>query len=481
MSRISMICHRTRQLSNLRRGVASLAKHQIVRSAVQKLPGRLQQLIPFTGARGLCSGGTVKPFMLADIGEGIAEVEVLQWYVNEGDEVSMFDKICEVQSDKATVDISSKYDGVITAIHYETGDMAAVGAPLIDIRLTGDADDDEASSEPAQSSAPEAAPAAAAAAVSTPAAAVSPSGKHKALAVPAVRRIAMENGVDITQIHGSGKDGRVMKQDVLTFLAGDSASVQSEAAVETAAATKSQQAAVQPVGGSETVPLRGFARAMAKSMTASLQIPHLMYADEVNADNMIACRTRFKKHAEDRGIKLTYMPLMIKAASLAISDFPVVNSVINDQLTEVTIHHSHNVGFAVATPTGLVVPNIKDCQTKSIWQIAQEMNELIDDARNNSLDASAMSNTTFTLSNIGTVGGTYTAPIINPPQVAIGAIGKLQKLPRFDDDGAVVAQTIFNISWSGDHRVIDGATIAQFGNQWKAYVEDPELMMLAMR
>merc|ERR1711865_1307220 len=453
MSRISsVICRRTRQLSQIARGVTSLTHPRAARHALQKLPGRLPQLTPFAAARGLCSsGGVVKPFNLADIGEGIAEVEVLQWYVNEGDEVSMFDKICEVQSDKATVDISSKYDGVITTIHYETGDMAAVGAPLIDIRLA-EGEDDEEESAPAQSSTPAAAPAAAAAAAPAAAAPV-PSGKHKALAVPAVRRIAMENGIDITTVPGSGKDGRVMKQDILAFVA----------------------------GGTETVPLRGFARAMAKSMQSSLQIPHLMYADEVCADAMIACRGRFKKHAEARGVKLTYMPLMIKAASLAISDYPLVNSVINSDLTEVTIHHSHNVGFAVATPTGLVVPNIKDCQTKSIWDIAHEMNELIEAARNNALDASTMSGTTFTLSNIGTIGGTYTSPIINPPQVAIGAIGKLQKLPRYDEDGAVVPQTIFNISWSGDHRVIDGSTIALFGNQWKAYVEDPELMMLSMR
>merc|ERR1712166_358939 len=483
MSRISsVICRRTRQLSQIARGVTSLTHPRAARHALQKLPGRLPQLTPFAAARGLCSsGGVVKPFNLADIGEGIAEVEVLQWYVNEGDEVSMFDKICEVQSDKATVDISSKYDGVITTIHYEVGDMAAVGSPLIDIRLA-EGEDDEEDSAPAQSSTP-----AAAAAAAPAAAAPVPSGKHKALAVPAVRRIAMENGIDITTVPGSGKDGRVMKQDILAFLAGDLAPVAAEAPAAAAPSTSaaapvvSRPAAVHVAGGTETVPLRGFARAMAKSMQSSLQIPHLMYADEVCADAMIACRGRFKKHAEARGVKLTYMPLMIKAASLAISDYPLVNSVINSDLTEVTIHHSHNVGFAVATPSGLVVPNIKDCQTKSIWDIAHEMNELIEAARNNALDASTMSGTTFTLSNIGTIGGTYTSPIINPPQVAIGAIGKLQKLPRYDEDGAVVPQTIFNISWSGDHRVIDGSTIALFGNQWKAYVEDPELMMLSMR
>merc|ERR1712166_832069 len=213
MSRISsVICRRTRQLSQIARGVTSLTHPRAARHALQKLPGRLPQLTPFAAARGLCSsGGVVKPFNLADIGEGIAEVEVLQWYVNEGDEVSMFDKICEVQSDKATVDISSKYDGVITTIHYEVGDMAAVGSPLIDIRLA-EGEDDEEESAPAQSSTPAPAPAAAAPV---------PSGKHKALAVPAVRRIAMENGIDITTVPGSGKDGRVMKQDILAFLAGD--------------------------------------------------------------------------------------------------------------------------------------------------------------------------------------------------------------------------------------------------------------------
>merc|ERR1719247_1026351 len=196
---------------------------------------------------------------------------------------------------------------------------------------------------------------------------------------------------------------------------------------------------------------------------------------------MIALRTELKPLAEERGLKFTYMPLMIKAASLAMARFPYVNATIADDLSEVTLRRQHNIGFACATDNGLVVPNIKDCQDKSVFDIAYDVNRLVQMARENKLDAEELKDCTFSLSNIGSIGGIYGGPIITPPQVAIGAIGKLRKVPRYAEDGSIYPANIFNVSWSGDHRVIDGATMTNFSNAWIGYLQNPHLMMCDMR
>ena len=172
---------------------------------------------------------------------------------------------------------------------------------------------------------------------------------------------------------------------------------------------------------------------------------------------------------------------MFKAASLAISQYPHVNSSIADDLSTITLRGSHNIGFACATDSGLVVPVVKDCQEKSVFEIAEDINRLIALARENKLTAEDVTDGTFSLSNIGSIGGIYGGPIITPPQVAIGAVGKLRTLPRYREDGSLYPASIFNVSWSGDHRVLDGATMTQFSNAWIGYLEKPHLMMCDMR
>lgn len=437
------------------------------------------------GARAMSTGFTEEPFMLADIGEGIAEVEVLQWYVKEGDEICMFDKVCEVQSDKATVDISSKYDGVVSKLHYEVGDMAQVHGPLMTIRVAADPDAEEAAPEAAPTLAPALAPAMEGSAA-THVESGGATNVGKALATPAVRRVAGEYGIDISTLDGTGKAGRVLKEDVLRA-AGAIAPLKVEAPTTQSAqpAQPAEAAAfVPPIGRvlvDETVPLRGFSRIMAKTMTDALKIPHFLLCDEVQADAMISLRQELKPLAEARGIKFTYMPLMFKAASLAMLRYPYVNSSIADDLSAVTLRAQHNIGFACATEAGLVVPVVKDCQDKSVFEIAEDINRLIELARANKLTAEDVSGATFSLSNIGSIGGIYGGPIITPPQVAIGAVGKLRTLPRYRDDGTIYAANIFNISWSGDHRVLDGATMTYFSNAWIEYLQKPHLMMCDMR
>ncbi|KJE88780.1 dihydrolipoyl transacylase [Capsaspora owczarzaki ATCC 30864] len=443
----------------------------------------------------------IVPFNLADIGEGIAEAEVLQWFVNVGDKVVQFDKICEVQSDKATVEITSRYEGTVAKLYYKVHDMAKVGSVLVDIDVAGAAG--------AGSAAPSATPAAAAASAtsassassSAAAAAAAPAAAASdalSLATPAVRRLIKEHNLSLKQIVGTGRDGRVLKEDVLNFVAngGRSAAPAAAAPVVAAAPASTASAAastattatpaaapvsVAPVRGDRVEPIRGFKRTMIKSMNAANLIPHFNYCDEIVMNRLISFRTDLKPLAESRGVKLTYMPIMIKAASLALLRYPILNSSLNADATEITYKGSHNIGVAMDTPGGLVVPNIKNVQDKSIFEVAAELNRLQQAGSKGQLRAEDLTGGTFTLSNIGTVGGTYMKPIIVVPEVAIGAIGKIQKLPRFNEDDSVYAAHIMQVSWSADHRVIDGVTMASFSNLWKSYIENPQSMVVDLK
>jgi len=390
-----------------------------------------------------------------------------------GDTISMFDKVCEVQSDKATVDISSKYDGVVNELHYQVGDMARVGSPLMTMTVSG-GEDGAAADDTSESSAPE---------IPAVDRAISSSkSSNKALATPAVRRVAREYDIDISKIAGTGKSGRVLKEDVLRAGGAISSPAPSKpASTAGAEPTVSSEQSASARDQDETVPLRGYNRIMAKTMTEALKIPHFMLCDEVQADAMISLRSELKPIAEARGIKFTYMPLMLKAASLAMQRYPYINSSISDDLSSVTLYARHNIGFACATDAGLVVPTVHDCQEKSVFDIARDIDRLINLARDNKLAAEDVTGTTFTLSNIGSIGGIYGGPVITPPQVAIGAVGKLRTVPRYRDDGSVHPTSIFNISWSGDHRVVDGATMTYFSNAWIDYLQKPQLMICELK
>uniref|UniRef100_A0A6B2LGN3 2-oxoacid dehydrogenase acyltransferase catalytic domain-containing protein n=1 Tax=Arcella intermedia TaxID=1963864 RepID=A0A6B2LGN3_9EUKA len=218
---------------------------------------------------------------------------------------------------------------------------------------------------------------------------------------------------------------------------------------------------------------------MVQTMNQSLSIPHLGYCDELHMDKLIHFRNSLKPTADARGLKkLSYMPFIIKAISLALKKYPVINSRINPDLTEISLLASHNIAIAVATPFGLAVPNIKNVQDLSIFEVAEQLGMVIEKANANKLAPADLAGSTFTLSNIGAIGGTYASPVLVPPQVCIGALGKVQKLPRFAPNGEVVPVQIMNISWSADHRVVDGAAIANFSNLFKHYIEEPMSMLL---
>jgi len=228
----------------------------------------------------------------------------------------------------------------------------------------------------------------------------------------------------------------------------------------------------------KVVPLSGYARIMVKTMTAANAVPHFGYCDEVIVDKLIKFRHDLKVVAEQSGTKLTYMPIIIKAVSLALKRFPILNSSYDPVQSALIYKGAHNIGIAVDSPHGLIVPNVKNVQLKSILEIAQEMSRLIKSASEGSVSQKDITGGTFSLSNVGSIGGTYASPVLVIPEVAIGALGKFQKLPRFDDKGQVIPVQIMNVSWAADHRVIDGATMANFSNLWKHYLENPSTMLL---
>ena len=327
--------------------------------------------------------------------------------------------------------------------------------------------------------------------------------KTEVLTSPAVRRLAQELKVDLFKVFGTGPGGRVTKGDVMAYHeagleeipgAEDATGEAAEAAaqgidheIDTQSTTGKGKEAEEPLEKPKTViPLRGYRRAMFKTMSAAASIPHFHYCDEVNTNVMIDLRARLQGSPALRGVKLTYMPFFIKAAAMALAENPSINASIAHS-GDALIQHEHiNIGVAVATPLGLVVPNIKHVEHLSIAEIAREISRLQGAAMANQLKQEDVSGATFTISNIGVVGGTYATPLINPPEVAIMALGKIQKLPRFSEkDGGggltVEAAHMLSVSLGADHRVVDGATLAGFGVAWKTLIEDPGRLILELR
>ena len=378
----------------------------------------------------------VVQFHLSDIGEGIKEVTVKEWFVRVGDRVAQFDQICEVQSDKASVTITSRFDGVIKKLHYAVDDIAQTGDPLVDIDVEGEAGNkvtdvvEEANDQ--------------AGAASSAASSPSLSSSKKTLATPAVRRVASQYNVDLADVEGSGKDGRVMKEDVLRYVEGGQQQQQQQKQPQRQQQQQQQQPATQPK--KQELPPRPpprspmlkdtekaftpFTKAMTKSMTAALQIPHFGYKDEIDMSRLVEIRPRLKELAAAHGVKISYVPFMVKAASLALTRYPNLNAQIDLKAEKIVLKAAHNIGVAMDTPDGLIVPNIKNVQDMSVLEIAAELNRLSELGVKGKLGGSDLKEGTFTLSNIGSIGGTYAMPVIMPPEVAIGAVGKIQALPR---------------------------------------------------
>jgi 2-oxoisovalerate dehydrogenase E2 component (dihydrolipoyl transacylase) len=403
-------------------------------------------------------------FILPDIGEGIVECELVEWRIKEGDFINEDQPVADVSTDKALVEITAMHTGRVSKLYYQQGEIAKVHTPLFAIDIEGDSD--VADSE--KNTAVEVTKNTDESALNTN----KMQFQNNALATPAVRRIARENNLDLSLVPSSGKDGRVLKDDVLNYLSADV--VSTKTVVNTPSLEVAQLDYIEPIKGIKAI----MAAAMSESVAT---IPHFTYADEINMSELMALRSELKESYAKQGIRLTMMPFFIKALSLSLKQFPILNSQVNEDCTELKYLASHNIGMAVDSPLGLLVPNIKDVQHMSIVEIAEHSNRLTELARAGRISPNDLKGGTITISNVGAIGGTIATPIISKPQVAIVALGRVQTLPRFDVEGNVTAQKIMTISWSGDHRVIDGATMAHFSNTWKAFLENPASMLMTMR
>ncbi len=423
-------------------------------------------------------------FILPDIGEGIVECELVEWLVKEGEVIVEDQPIADVMTDKALVQIPAMHSGVVEKLYYKQGEIAKVHSPLFAMTPEGSSSTNATVADTVEPEVNAQVDSVKADGVNRAVAApsVTPSSvkgepivsntktdSGKALASPAVRRVARELDINIQQVEGSGKKGRVYKDDVVAYSQSGSSVV----------STVVSGGAV--IGGTSVEPIRGIKKIMATAMQNSVStIPHFTYCEEIDLTELIALRGELKEVYAKQDIKLTMMPFFMKAMSLAIKEYPLVNSKVNDDCTELTYFNDHNIGMAVDSKVGLLVPNIKQVQTKSILDLANDIMRLTNDARSGRVASEDLKGGTITISNIGAIGGTVATPIINKPEVAIVALGKLQKLPRFNEQGDVEARSIMQVSWSGDHRVIDGGTIARFCNLWKSFLEKPSHMLVHM-
>lgn len=425
----------------------------------------------------------IEAFILPDIGEGIVECEIVKWCIQEGDLVEEDQVVVEVMTDKAVVEIPAKYQGKVVKLHYQQGDIAQVHTPLFDQLIQSDG--------VAMSITPEQSTASTDTAMQTDVSDNTQSNRAKALASPAVRRIAREYKINIAIVSGSGKKGRVLKQDIESYMQSQN---QPTAANKAASAQQPSITVANPSGPSsannigqqadvsKVIAMRGIKAAMAKQMLASVStIPHFTVSDELIMDNLIALRSQLKPEFEQQGVKLSFMPFFIKSLSLALKSFPEINSRLTKDESELHYLSSHNIGMAIDSKIGLLVPNIKNVQNLSLFEVAQECERIINKAREGKLSNTDLSNGTISISNIGALGGMTATPVINKPEVAIVALGKTQKLPRFNDAGEVIAQSIMMLNWSGDHRVIDGATMVRFNNLWMSYLQSPEKMLVHLK
>ncbi|MCL6571260.1 MAG: 2-oxo acid dehydrogenase subunit E2 [Bacillus sp. (in: Bacteria)] len=442
-------------------------------------------------------------FKMPDIGEGIHEGEIVKWFIKAGDKIQEDDILCEIQNDKAVVEIPSPVDGTVIEVLIGEGTVATVGQVLVifdapgyeDLQFKGDSGEDE----PKQEEKPAApAPNALQEATSqeTPQATTPVAGEgaqpskvdvdpnRRIIAMPSVRKYARDSGIDIGLIAGGGKNGRVMKMDIDTFISGGSAtSVTPQVANAPESGQKTEAPAPAPAIPQAEYPetrekMSGIRKMIAKAMVNSKHTaPHVTLMDEIDVTKLVIHRKKFKEVAAAKGIKLTFLPYIVKALTSALREFPALNTSLDDATSEIIHKHYFNIGIAADTEKGLLVPVVKDADRKSVFTISNEINELGGKARDGKLAPNEMKGASCTISNIGSAGGQWFTPVINHPEVAILGVGRIAEKPIVRD-GEIVAAPVLALSLSFDHRMIDGATAQHAMNHIKRLLNDPELLLM---
>lgn len=423
-------------------------------------------------------------FRLPDIGEGIHEGEIVKWFVKAGDEVKEDDVLCEVQNDKAVVEIPSPVEGKVEEVLVGEGVVAVVGDILIrfdapgyeDLQLKGNAhhEQNEATKTDAPKEEVKEEPKAEATATAAQ------SVENRVIAMPSVRKFARDNDVTIQEVTGTGKNGRILKADVEAFMSGDTPATEpAQVTEETPKAETAKPIVPAGVDFPETrekiSPIR---KAIAKAMVHSKHTaPHVTLMDEVDVTELVAHRKKFKEIAAEKGIKLTYLPYVVKALVSTLREFPELNRSFDDATSEVIQKHYFNIGIAADTDRGLLVPVIKHADRKSVFAISNEINELAVKARDGKLAPDEMKGASCSITNIGSAGGQWFTPVINHPEVAILGIGRISEKPVIKN-GEIVAAPVLALSLSFDHRMIDGATAQHALNHIKRLLSEPELLLM---
>ncbi|MDR2306352.1 MAG: 2-oxo acid dehydrogenase subunit E2 [Paucimonas sp.] len=414
---------------------------------------------------------------MPDIGEGIAQVELVEWFVKVGDVIAEDQVVADVMTDKATVEIPSPVSGKVLALGGQPGEVMAVGSELIRIEVEGSGnhvDTPQAKAiEPAPAPAKveskpdariEAQPQQATAHAAAP---IVPREAHeKPLASPAVRKRALDAGIELRYVHGSGPAGRILHEDLDAFI------------------SKPQRSAAQGIGGyaprtdSEQVPVIGLRRKIAQRMQdAKRRVAHFSYVEEIDVTNLEALRQQLNaKHGDSRG-KLTLLPFLVRAMVVALRDFPQINATYDDEAQVITRHGAVHVGIATQGDNGLMVPVLRHAEAGSLWSNASEIARVAHAARNNKATREELSGSTITLTSLGALGGIVSTPVVNTPEVAIVGVNRMVERPMVID-GQIVVRKMMNLSSSFDHRVVDGMDAALFIQAVRGLLEQPACLFV---
>ncbi|RXT19632.1 branched-chain alpha-keto acid dehydrogenase subunit E2 [Rhizobium leguminosarum] len=402
---------------------------------------------------------------MPDVGEGVAEAEIVEWHVKTGDPVREDMVIAAVMTDKATVEIPSPVNGTVIWLAGEVGDRIAVKAPLVRIETAGDVGEAQpiGISQTPIAETPRAEIAKPAPAAPTPAQAAAPA--EKPLAAPSVRLFARESGVDLRQVQGTGPAGRILREDVEQFLTPGTA----PATVKNGFARRT---------ATEEIKLTGLRRRIAEKMVLSAsRIPHITYVEEVDMTALEELRATMNGDRRPDHPKLTVLPFLMQALVKAISEQPDVNATFDDDAGIITRHGAVHIGIATQTPAGLTVPVVRHAEARGIWDCAAEMNRLAEAARSGTATRDELSGSTITISSLGALGGIVSTPIINHPEVAIIGVNKIATRPAWDG-AQFVPRKMMNLSSSFDHRIIDGWDAATFVQRIRTLLETPALIFI---
>jgi pyruvate dehydrogenase E2 component (dihydrolipoamide acetyltransferase) len=482
---------------------------------------------------------TVETFKLPDVGEGVAEGELVRWLVEDGEEIDEDQPLAEVETDKALVDLPSPFAGTVVERHAEEGEMVPVGTVIVSVDVGGGGDTDVTAASASGDDEAEA-----------------PSD-GRVFAPPHTRRLARELGVDLARVEGSGPGGRVTDADVRAAAEGeaeppaptprstdadatsvvqasaDDAGAHRESADAVTAAERdrtlaapatrrlaadlgvdldavptderrdgeafvtpelvrkfaageeatadAEPTASAPADGpqpGDRIPYRGVRRAIGEQMErAKYTAPHVTHTDEVDVTRLVETKADLEPYAAEAGVSLTYLPFVMRAVTRALQEFPRVNASLDEDAEEIVLHDDYNLGVATATDAGLMVPVVEDVDGKTLLELAAETARKVERARDRSIDREEMQGGTFTITNVGVIGGEYATPIVNHPEVAILALGKVAERPRVVD-GDVVPRYTLPLSLSVDHRVVDGAVAARFTNRVMALLAAPARLLV---